>query len=114
MFKNLTNFGYKRNFVEALGFYLAYLLLVMLVGGLFGVIVGLAYPDNAYYIALRVGTVVSIVINLGLSFQILKQKNLLGNFGYLILTVISAIISAFLGGLGGLIPVAFFTTREKK
>lgn len=112
MFKNLTDFGYKRNIKEAVGFYMAYLVLVMLVGGILGGILGVVMQNNTFGFGLKVGNVIGVITSLGVSFLILKEKKLLGNFGFILIALLSGLLALFIGGLGGLIPAAFLTTRK--
>ncbi|GFN35892.1 hypothetical protein [Tepidimicrobium xylanilyticum] len=42
--KNLTDFALQRNWKQAIGFYIAYLILVFFIGALVGGIVGLVDP----------------------------------------------------------------------
>ena len=111
MFKNLTDFSYKRTRKEALGFYLSYLLLIIIVGGLIGALAGLVIGEGSFEIGLRFGNIVAILTVLGLSFAILKKKNLLNNFGYILLALVSGILAFLGGGLLGLIPAAYLTTK---
>lgn len=113
MFKHLTNLGYKRNAKEAIGFYIAYLMLIImaafLLGSALGIVMDASYSFN---FGLKVGNVTAIIITVVTAFLILKEKKLLSNFGYILLVLLSVILAVFLGGLGGLIPVAFLTTRK--
>ncbi|MEK7542163.1 MAG: hypothetical protein AAB524_00505 [Patescibacteria group bacterium] len=114
MFRHLTDFGYKRILKEAIGFYIAYLLISILfaalLGGILGVIIG--EEKAAFETALKIGNIVAVVAVLILSFLILKAKNQLRNFLYIFLTVGAGVAALFGGGLFGLIFVAFFTTRK--
>jgi hypothetical protein len=114
MFKNLLNFSYKRSGVEAVGFYLAYFLLILLVAFLFGGLCGVIFPDHAAVIGYRIGVVLAVCLCLYLSFLILVKKSLLNHYGYLLLAILSGILAVFGGGILGLIPVAFLTTRKKQ
>ncbi|HPW89969.1 MAG TPA: hypothetical protein PLJ40_00930 [Paludibacteraceae bacterium] len=105
MFKKLTDFGYQRTTKEAIGFYLAYLLMVMVVAGVLAAILGVIVQSNdTFNLGVKIGTTVAIIASLGISFWILKEKKLLSNFGLILLAV-------FIGGIGGLIPAAYLTTR---
>jgi len=111
MFKNLTKFGYQRSPKEAIGFYIAYLAAIFLIGMILGAVGDLAIPGFTLDAALRMGNALAIVISLGLSFLILKEKKLLGNLGYMLIGLLGGVIAIFLGGLGGFIFVAYLTTR---
>lgn len=64
-----------------------------------------------YNLGIIIGNIVAIVVSIGVSFLILKEKNLLGNLGFVLLALFSGILAAFFGGLGGLIPAAYLTTK---
>ena len=81
MFKNLTDFAYKRNRKEALGFYLGYLILIVVVGALAGALFGLASGQENFELGLRIGNIIGILASLGLSFAVLSKKGLMNNFG---------------------------------
>lgn len=111
LFKNLTDFSYKRTGKQALGFYLAYFVLIVIVGALIGGLASLSIGDASINLGVRYGNILAILVTVGLSFLILNKKNLLDHFGYILLALLSGLL-AFLGGaLLGLIPVAYFTTK---
>jgi uncharacterized membrane protein len=115
MFKNLTSFSYKRNWKEAIGFYLAYFLLGLMLSGISGVIFGTLSEATTFREGFNsgrhAGAVVSIVFCLVIAVSLLVQKKMHQNFGYVILALLSAMLAAFGGALLGLIIPAFMTTR---
>lgn len=114
MFKNLTDFAYQRNTKEAIGFYLAYLVFIILISVLASIIIAILIgvnKDNASDFGLRLGTFFAVISSFGLGILVLKAKNNLNNFGLLLLVILAGLIAFFLGGLGGLIPVAYLTTK---
>ena len=114
MFKNLVNFGYKRSGKEAVGFYITYLVVIILVSVLSAVLFGLITGSNDFSSGTKIGNIIAIIITLLLAFFILKSKNLFGNFLYLALALISGLLAFFGGGLLGLILVAYLSTRDSK
>lgn len=80
MFRNLTTFAYKRTPKEAIGFYLAYLLIYLVIGALQGTITTVIAGSTDVGLITRVGTVISVLLSLILAVLILKSKHLLGNF----------------------------------
>ncbi|MCH7640638.1 hypothetical protein IID22_00345 [Patescibacteria group bacterium] len=76
-----------------------------------GVLAGLALGEASYEIGFRYGNILAILVTLGLSFTILSKKNLLSSFGYILLALFSGILAFLGGGLLGLIPVAYLTTK---
>jgi len=111
MFKNLTDFSYKRSGKEALGFYVGYLILIVVVGAIFGGILGLALGEESFEIGLRVGNIIAILASLVLSFLILSKKKQMNNFGMILLALLSGLLAFIGGGLLGLIPSAYLTTK---
>ena len=115
MFKKLTDFGHKRNFVQAIGFYLAYLLLIALIGALLGAMSGALSETtvDAFNLGIQMGLIVAVALSITLCILIIKSKKLQNNFLYILLTIVAGILAIFLGGLGGLIVPAFLSTRKK-
>ena len=115
MFKNLTNFSYKRNWKEAIGFYLAYCIVGFILGGIGGAFSGIQSGattfGEGFSSALRVGAMIAIVYCLAIAILVLVQRKLYKNFWYVILALLGAILAAFGGSLLGLIIPAFMTTR---
>lgn len=116
MFKDLTKLGYDRSPSQAVGFYLAYMLLLAAVAALISGIIGSFMPDekSAFDIGLKIGATIAVLSCLALSLMILKEKKQLDNFSLILLSFLSGLIAIFIGGLGGLIPVAYLTTRKSK
>lgn len=115
MFKNLFNFAYKRSLVEAVGFYLAHLILIILIGGLLAAL--LAFPlgrIDDFNFGLKVGTAFATLYILVISALVIKNKGLLGDFDYVVMIFISGVLAFLGGGLLGLIPIAFLTTESPK
>lgn len=117
MFKNLANFSYKRNWKEAIGFYVAYTFVGLIVGG---IVSGLAGSLQLYSTGadkpidvglLALGDVLAIIYSLIISFMVLIQRKLHKNFGWIILALMSGIIALLGGWLLGLALPAFMTTR---
>ena len=112
MFKNLTNYSYRRTKKEAAGFYIAYLVLTILLGTLVSAIVGLILGRSSFDLGVRIGTLTALVVSMGLSFAIIKRKNIMNNLGLIILALLSGVLALLGGGLLGLIPTAYLSTRS--
>jgi hypothetical protein len=115
MFKHLTDFGYERNKKEALGFYLAYLILFVLIGAMVAAIVGVAtntIPKNfsdTFTKGEEVGAVVVALGSAALSIAILSAKKE-SRYWLVLLALIGGMLCLFGGGLFGFIVPAYFTT----
>jgi uncharacterized Tic20 family protein len=114
MFKKLTDFTYKRSKKEALGFYLAYLFLLLIVAFLCTTVAVMIGNNPSFDQGVRIGTVVAIVFVLALSWLILKNKKLFNSFSYLVLMILAGILAYFGGGVIGLILPAYFTTKAPR
>ena len=113
MFKSLFAFGKQRSKREAVGFYLFYWFLGVVVstvglfmGGGWGIQEGFAEDlwIGPYFFAMG--------FCLALAFLVLSKKDKLRNPGLVILALLSGVGAFLLGALVGLIPVAYLTTAE--
>ena len=116
MFKDLFLLEKVRTKKEAVGFYLAYLLLLALVAGLVSFFVGdpKAPFDEGFQSGQIIGAYFSIIACLILSLFVLYKKKQLNSFGLILIAVLSGIGAIFLGGLLGLVFVAYLTTKDSK
>jgi hypothetical protein len=112
MFKKLTDFGYNRTGKEAFGFYLAYLLFVILAGSVVGGLLGAIIPDSAYQNGFKVGTYVSVITSLVLSYLVLDRKKLTKDYTCIVLMLVAGLLGMFGGSLFGLIIPAYLTTKK--
>lgn len=113
MFKNLTNLKSRRNTKEAFGFYLAYLVFIILLAMIVGAILG-AVSAGGSDLGIGADTITGIVVTLALAYAIVKKKKLMSNFANLLLVLLSGVLAYYGGGLIGLIPVAYLTTKAPK
>lgn len=116
MFKKLTEFSYKRNWKEAIGFYLAYFLVGLILAGIAGGLLiiiqsGVNTFGEGFNAGLVIGQIVGVIYSLIISFAVLIQRKLYKNFGYVILVLLNGLLALFGGLLLGLIIPAFMTTR---
>lgn len=111
MFTKLTNFGYKRNLAQALGFYLFSLFSTVILVGLISLLFSFFIQDKDLIIGVRIGMLVTFIMTLTFSYLILKAKNLLKNKLYIIVALLSLIFSFYGGAIFGLIIVSWLTTK---
>jgi len=111
MFKNLFNFSYKRNWKEAIGFYLVYLfisiavtLLLSTIQGILNELLGVSTPNMFMLVSPLFCLIISILL--------LKRRGLLKNFGYLLLALLSFIL--ILPPFSVIIPAILSTVEAKK
>lgn len=111
--KDLTNLALKRNWKQAILFYIAYLVLGFLIAGLLGGLTGVIDPDNVEESAEIVGYVAGSIYISVLYFTIYIKKKL-NSFLLIILGVITAVINLFFGNIVSMIIVAILTTLDNK
>lgn len=111
--KNLTDFAMKRNWKQAVIFYIAYLILELLIAALFGGLTGLIDPYNVEEKAEIVGHIVGFIYVLVLYFTVYIKKKL-NSFAFILLGVVTGVVELFLGNIISLIIVAILTTLDKK
>lgn len=120
MFNKLTQFGYVRTNKEAFGFYLAWLLVLLLLSIVLGSIVSifLINPESALYqhsyVGVHIGMLISMIACTALTILIAQRKKVLTQFRSILLILCTAILSFFFGGVFGLIIPAYLTTHSKK
>jgi hypothetical protein len=112
MFNNLTNYGFERTGKQAIGFYLAYLFLGLILGFLTGALYALITGDGSFKGGVRAGQFMAIFYCLGLAITVAHFKGMLLSFKAILLVVTTGIIAVFIGALGGLIPVAYLSTAS--
>ena len=114
MFDNVLNFELQRSKKEALGFFLAHLLLVGILAGLSAAIDALIAGQGSFEGGGRIGQIISVFYCIVLGIAVCIRKNLLSSFKTILFILLSGSVAVFLGGLGGLIPVAYLSTLPKK
>ena len=104
MFDDLFSFNKERLPLQALGFYIVFLIIGAVLGGVVGLIFGKDFES-----ALFAGQVFAPIYSLILGYLALSQKDQLSSV-YAALLLVIAILAIFSGALGGLIPVAYLST----
>lgn len=109
MFNNLFNLEFKRSKSQAVGFYIIYVLIGLLLAGLAGVIAAIIYPDIN---GIMLGGIIGTIYTLFVYFYSYRLKNL--HSTYLIILGLTAALLAYLFGiLISFIVVAYLTTKSK-
>jgi hypothetical protein len=114
MFRNLTDFKYKRSIWEAVGFYLAYFLLAMVVSVMISGILGPFSNSKPSEFGTAIGISIGAISSFLLSILIIREKKLWKNFLYLLLAFATGILSLYGGGLLGLIFPSYLSTIKAK
>ena len=107
MFKHLLDLSYKRTGVQALGFYIAYFIVLLLIITLLGGIFTSDFDEG-----FRFGAASVVSASFILAFLTLYNKRRINHLGYFLLAASAGIIALFIGLPGGLIPVAYLTTID--
>ena len=107
MFENLTNFKSVRSLSNAIGFYLAYLFIGLLLGAIAGGVAGFFSDINGSMIA---GNIIAIPYVITIGLIVTNSKNL--GFSYYALSIAAGILALFGGALLGLIPSAYISTMQ--
>jgi len=116
MFSETMNFSFQRNWLQAIGFYLVYLVVGLLIFATLGAILGKILGLRGYS-----GDEIFEISNLGGQFATIPYQLLIGvllirkrkkeplNF---ILVIASVLLSTLLGSIGGLVPLAILSMRQ--
>ena len=104
MFDDLFNFHKERLPLQALGFYIVF----FIIGILLAMGCGLIFATD-FESGVLVGLVIAPIYCLAVGYLILSQKDQLSS-SYASLLIIAAILGYYFGALGGLIPIAFLST----
>jgi hypothetical protein len=115
MFRHLTDYGFQRTPLQAIGFYLTYFVLGVLVSAALGAVFatgsGTSGFEEGVQVGLTVGSVFAVLFTAALSFVVLRAKGLLGHVGYLLVGLVGVAGAVVAGMLLGLVFAAFLTTR---
>jgi len=114
MFHHLSDLSYARSGKDAVGFYLAYLLLVIIAGTIAGFLFGGVDSINSFYAGVDIGTIVAVLSSLILTYLIFMRKQQAGSFSSILLTLIAGLLAMIGGGLLGLLIPAYATTTGVK
>lgn len=115
MFNDLTNLSYTRKKWQIVGFYVAYLMLLMMVSMFAANVVGMVLGRTEDIdLAYKLGIFVSVAYCVFLSGLIAHSKNVLESNTSYALIFLSGILAALGGGILGLIPAAYFTRLIKR
>ena len=113
MFSHLTDLGFKRSATQALGFYLAYMFLGILVGALSSAVAGmLGLVENNFSGGVDAGALAIIPFCIALAVTIGVKKGIALEFKMLVFYAITGICAGLLGALLGLVIPAYLTTLE--
>jgi hypothetical protein len=111
MFAEIMNFSYRRNWLQAIGWYLMFLIGSIVIGAVVGRMAGIAATSfgEGFDIGNRAGQLSAIPYHIALATLLLwhRQKDAPN----ILLALAGVAISSLLGALGGLIPLAVLSTR---
>lgn len=111
MFQEIFKFSYQRNGLQAVGWYIVILVILLLVIAIFSALFGFGGPTNnwnEFISGMRFGVRIAVVAVLILGILLIKDRP--KNVKNVLLLLGAAAITAFLGAVLGLIPLAVLTT----
>lgn len=114
MFNHLADLAYTRSVKEAIGFYLAYLLLIIIAGAIAGFLFGGVDTLSSFYAGVNIGTIVAVLASLILTYMLFAAKKRTKTFASLLLTLLAGFFAMLGGGVLGLIIPAYVTTTGAK
>jgi quinol-cytochrome oxidoreductase complex cytochrome b subunit len=115
-------FSLQRTPKQAVGFYATYLVLVFVLGGVIAALAGVvlvfssggtATNTSVFNTGLIIGFTVSVVYITVLGILTLLKKKSFVDPLYIICVIGAIVLTMFVGGFLGLIPIAYLTTRKK-
>lgn len=115
MFTELSNFGLIRTKTQALGFYFAYLLLILVLGALTGLALALVVKDTesaAFDKGLGIGAIVGAIVCAWITYTVLRHKGAMKKFSSTVYIVAALGLGLLGGGILGLIIPSYLTTKE--
>jgi hypothetical protein len=111
MFREIMNFSYRRNWLQAIGFFLMYFLIGIVIGAVVGRIAGIGAKSfsEGYDIGNLAGQLSAIPYHLLLATLLIwhRPKEPVN----ILLALAGVLLSSVLGALGGLPPLAVLSTR---
>lgn len=117
MFQNLMDLSYKRTKLQAVGFYFAFLILIMLLGGtiagIYSISSHLPKPQTIANCKI-IGAYTALIMIPFLTIAVFCAKRLFKSYLSYIVILLSIIFTAVGGGLFGMIPTAILTLFEKQ
>jgi membrane protease YdiL (CAAX protease family) len=108
--KRITDLDMKRNWLEAMTFYIIYLIIGVLISSGLGAVAGSLFSDSIQA-GIRSGVVFAGIYTAFLYFQVYKKKKIQSKV-IIVIGAVATIIGFFYGMLVSLIFVAALTTRE--
>ena len=115
MFNDVFKFELMRTTKQAWGFYFAHLLFALILAFILGFVLGLfSNPGDfveGFNQGTKIGAVIALIYVTFVSFAIVKQKNLLGNFKYILLALAAMVLALLGGAILGLIIPAVLTKK---
>lgn len=111
MFQEIMNFAYQRTTKQAIGWYLMYLAICVVMGFAVGHIAGMfSTPAGAVNVGLAAGQISAIPYHVALGVLLLWHRD--KSASNVMLVLLSVMLSIALGGFGGLVPLAFLSRRR--
>lgn len=114
MFRQMFNFGFQRTALQALGWYLFFFLVAVLLGMVAGIVAySLGYVSADDFVgSMRIGERVAPVLPMMVGVVLLLEKPFTPTS--VIVTLVAFALAFLFGWFGAGIPLAFLTTRPSR
>jgi uncharacterized membrane protein YeaQ/YmgE (transglycosylase-associated protein family) len=110
MFHEIMNFNYQRSGKQGFGWYLMYLLIGLVIGAVCGYLAGLfVKEDEGFHIGRLAGQFSAVPYNILLGTLLIWHRK--KDAPNLLLVLAGALLSTISGAIGGLIPLAYLSSR---
>ena len=114
MFTQVTEFGFQRTRKQAIGFFLAYSLGMLMTGGVFGAIAGMylaiVSPGPLHFEQVSgIGIAIAALGSAAVAYLVVARKNLPAS--YLLAVLAAAVVGGLFGAFAGMIIPAVLSTK---
>lgn len=109
------DYSYRRSAPEAVGFYLAYLLLSIIVGAISGVVYStIIGSSDGFHDGMKAGSVMAVIYCTVLGFCVIRSRKTYKRFVSILIYLLTILSSLLFGSLLALVFVAVLTTIKSE
>ena len=114
------DFSYNRNGKEAVGFYIAWVVVIGVLGAITSASLGPAVLGTSagfgqgFDFGTKVGGIMAVLCTLFFAIKIPVSKRLFSDFKTIVFVLASGVLAVLGGGFLGMLIPAYMTTREKR
>lgn len=111
MFRNLFTYSYTRTPLQAVGFYIAHVLLTVLFGLVTTMVLITITGNSSEQFIIRIAVALSILSSLFVSFTVIEKKKKMKQTSYVIIALASGVLALLGGSIFGMLPAAYLSTK---